>query len=301
VGIFKVSEKQPTATVSEKGVREYTRKFLVQMEFLGDIPPLVWDAGLLSISRYDPYPGDLEALAVSLDCAPHGDQLGFYDLSFKYTTKPFDFGNTSHNPAANDQSVAPTSRPWVLKIGSTHGQRVLGPQDLNGKAVVNSSGQPFNPPIEVISSCLTLTISAYGPITLDPIQKQLMYEDSTNSSALTIPGITTTTFPIQSLRCTEYNAETETENGQAYWKIDVSCEYKPTTWVVSILDAGTMYFKSNSLPPQPILDASGNPIQVATPLNGMGQPLSVTDILAGNFKYINFKGYNTADFTQLFS
>jgi hypothetical protein len=72
-----------------------------------------------------------------------------------------------------------------------------------------------------------------------------------------------------------------------------------------------MYIKSLSLPPQPILDVAGQPVQQPVPLNGAGQPLTANQPLV----YVNvtnvggvpppgsfsFTKYKYTDFTQLFA
>lgn len=109
-------EKPGTGAVDNKGVRNYVRKWLVEMQHLYDSPPTVWGTGFPAVHRYDPHPGDAGAVAVSLDCSPVGDQLGWYEVTISYTSAPFDKGSQATDPAQTDQSTNPPDRPWTIKL-----------------------------------------------------------------------------------------------------------------------------------------------------------------------------------------
>ncbi len=284
--------------MNDKGVRTYTRKFLVTMSSIADAPPTPW--GSIPINRYSAFPGDSGAVAVSLDCQPISDQLGlFYEVTYTYTSAPFDKGNASGDPAQTDQSTVPTSRPWVIKFGSTHSTRLLTKDVITGAAVVNSVGQPFDPTVEIPTSNMTITVTAYKDFnTFDPVSKQLTYQDTINDAALlmVVTPATTGVFPAKTLRCTEYSGESYNENGATYWKVDLTLEYKPSGWnPISILDAGTCYVKSLALPPQPILDETGNPVTTPVPLNGAGGKLNAGAALV----YKDFSGYYERNFATI--
>jgi hypothetical protein len=289
-----------TGSVDPKGVREYTRKWLVKMQNLSDTPPAAWGAGFAVVPRYSSYPTDAGAVAVSLDCNP-GQEIGFYDVSIKYTSKPFDDGNQSQNPANSDQSVAPPFRPWVINFGAVHTTRLLTRDVATGAAVANSAGQPYDPPPEIPSSNLCITITAYKDLnTFDPVSKVLTYQDSINDGALLmlVSPATMTTFPIRTLRCNEYKFSSHYENGAAYWQLDLTLEYKFNGWnPIQILDAGTYYLKSMALPPQPILDLQGHEASHPMPLNGAGQPLTA----GGALQYKSFSGYREVNMATILS
>lgn len=286
-----------TGAVDPKGVREYTRKFIIQMQYLSDTPPATWGAGFASVPRYSSYPTDAGAVAVSLDCSP-GPEMGFYEVSIKYTSKPFDDGNQSQNPASTDQSVSPPDRPWVINFGAVHTTRLLTRDVITGAAIVNSAGQPYDPPPEIPSSNLCITITAFKDLnTFDPVSKVLAYQDSVNNAALLmlVSPATTTTFPIRTLRCNEYKFGSHYENGQAYWQLDLTLEYKAIGWnPISLQDAGTHYIKSMSLPPQKICDLQGHEATHPMPLLN-GQPLAA----GGTVQYRNFSGYYEVNFAAI--
>lgn len=292
-------ELPSTANVDEQGNREYHRKWLVRMSSLSDVPPTVWGTGFASISRYDPHPLDSGALALSLDCNPHGDALGWYEVSIRYSSKPFDEGNASGDPTQTDASVTPTSRPWVVTFGATHGTRLLTKDVGTGLPIANSAGQPFDPPPEIPASNLTISITCFKNFaTFDPVAKLLAYQDTVNNAdvLMSISPATMTVFPKWSLRCNEYKFQMHTEQGSQYWQLDLTIEYKKTGWnPISLLDCGTTYIKSMSLPPQPVLDAQGNPVSSPVPFDGSGGVLNAGAAPV----YLDFKGYYDSNFANI--
>jgi hypothetical protein len=286
-----------SGSVDVKGQREYTRNFRVQMQNYTDVPPNTWGSGFASIARYSSYPSDTQALATTLDCTPESD-LGFFHISIKYSTHPFDNGNQSQNPTNSDQSVTASSRPWVIKFGAVHTTRLLTKDVVNGKAVANSAGQPFEPTINIESSHLTISIEAFKDMSFDPVAKCLTYQDSINNAALLmlVSPATTTTFPARSLRCNEYAFESVYDNGASFWKMSLVLEYRWELWnPIYILDAGTHYIKSMALPVQPVVDLHGQPSTTPMPLDGTGKQLTASQ----PFVYLPFSGYNECNFATI--
>ena len=297
MAVLSYRETSNTGAVDTKGVRTYTRKYLVQMANLSDRPPNAW--GGIPINRYDVFPTDSGAKAVSLACDQEGDQIGLYTVTYTYTSKPFDEGNTSQDQTQTDQSVSPPSRPWVITYGATHGSRIVGPTDLAGVDVVNSAGQPFSPPLEVPTSNLIFTVEAYKDLAgFDPTAKQLAFQDSINNAGLLI-AVTpsaTTAWPAKTVRCNEYNVVSVTEQGSTYWKVTITLEIKLTGWQPQVLDAGTVFkAASGSTPPQKIVDRVGNAHDTPIPLDGAGHPLNAGSPL----QYKTFKGYEERNFATL--
>ena len=251
-----------------------------------------------SVVRYDPHPSDAGALAVSLDCQPAGDVVGQYEVSITYTSAPFDKGNQGTDPTASDQSTPPPDRPWTIKLGSVHSTRLLGPKDLANVPVVNSANQPFDPPPEIPCSNLQVSITAYKPLAWGAGVKILDYQDAINNAALsmTINPSNVAIFPARTLRCTEYSVSNHSENGQYYWQVDIVLEYRVRAWnPVQVLDAGTVYKKSSLIPPQPILDETGQPVNSPVCLNGTGGVLTA----GGTPVYLDFKGYEEKNFATI--
>ena len=301
MGVAAYFEKSTDASVDQKGNRTYIRKFLVGMANLSDQPPSVWGSGFASIVRYQSYPFDAGALAVTLDASPEGDTGLWYTVRITYKSNPFDLGNTTGNPSDSDASVTPTSRPWTITFGSTHGQRLLTQDTITDAPIASSAGQPYDPPPEIPSSNLTIQITAFESFaTFKPIGKVLNYQDYVNEFdiLLAVSPAETNTFPAETLRCTEYKSVSHSEQGETYWQVDVTLEFKFNGWnPIELLDCGTLYIKSMTLPIQPVLDQQGNPVSTPVPLNGSGGLLNAGDAPV----YLQFNGYNKVDFSTLLS
>jgi hypothetical protein len=292
-------EKPGTNSVDSKGVRTYVRKFLFIQSNFTDYAPITWGGSGPSISRYDVHPTDSGARAISLTSNPT-ESLGQYEVDITYSSEPFDSGNPTNDPTQSDQSVTPTSRPWQISFDSVHTERLLGPKDLANKAVTNSANQPFDPPPTVPCSNLKVTIVAYFVPSWNAAAHVLTYQDSINNAIfnLVINPTNTLSFPAKTVRCTEYNVKGVNESGTAFWEATVVLEYRVKAWnPIQVLDAGTCYIKSMSLPPQPILDATGNPVSTSVCLDGSGHVLSSS----GTPQYISFTGYNEVNMATMLS
>lgn len=161
-------------------------------------------------------------------------------------------------------------------------------------------GQPFDPPPEIPCSNLLISITAFKALTWSAGAKILAYQDSVNDAALAmvINPSNTAIFPAKTVRCTEYGVSNHQENGIYCWQVDLVLEYRVTPWnPVQLLDAGTVYKKSSILPPQPILDKQGNPINSPVPLNGAGAVLNAS----AAFSYIDFLAYYEKNFAAILS
>jgi len=320
-----------TGGIDKQGHRTYQRKFFVRVwNWQADSPPLTW--GDIPIVRYDPYitpwggidPG---ARALELKATPTEQYPGDYIVTVDYGSQElkWDRGNSTGDPKQNDKSVDPLNRPLILDFDVVHGTKVMS-IDLLGNPVVNSAGQPYNPPIEKETTNLVINFSKYMPFgdpdTFDPVAKIKTFVDSVNSIALNIPQVSNEVFPPLSLRCTKYKPTIVNEGGantdvaQAYYKCDVtveSAETRPGYWNGLYLDAGTQQLGTSMTdPPIQIIDQFGQPVTANVPLNGSGKALA-----AGMDPYYlisggpntqtpsdgqySFEFYQTADFTQFFA
>lgn len=287
----------------EKGVCTYQRKFRVVMDTYAQYAPAAWS--IVPVARYDAYPADSNAVAVKVRAnLESDDQLGVYIVQIDYTSAPIDEGNSgdgsTQSPTQTDQSTSPPARPLQFSFGSNATTRLLGPLDLAGVGVFNSAGQPFDPPPEIPTHNLTFSVTCYRAIAFDWVGKNNTYQDAINDANWNIipaPGITYT-FPKQTVKCNKYTGSTHQENGTYYWELQLEFEVKKSKWNPrSFLDAGTVYKESGSLPPQPILDATGNPVQSPVPLNGAGKPLPA----GGTPVYKDFQAYNEVNFNLMLS
>mgnify|MGYP003612427028 CR=1 FL=1 len=292
-----VREIKREGGIDEKGVRRYTRTFQVITDDYTLGPGLV--ATLVPTLLYEPYnlgtgEADLYAILKRKDARPVEGQLGIWEVICEYDSAPLDFGTQGGSspgagsaPGAGNNQVAPNLRPWVIKCGSNKGTKFLQ-KDVNNVDVVASNGQPFDPPLEVPTAFPTLQITAYKATFA--FATILIYTNAINSDAW--QG-----FAPRRLRCIEYTATTQYDNGAFFWQIDLTLEYNPDAdWnPVKVLDAGTVYKESMSKPPQPILDSTGNPVTAPVPLNGAGMPLNAGAALV----YLDFTAYREVAFAGI--
>jgi hypothetical protein len=288
-----VLEHDISASVDERGRRKYTRKWFVRVaNWSFDVPPITW--GDIPVQRYDPYVGleaiDLGAVALSLKCEPVGGRPGDYWVSVDYGSLElkFDRGNTTGDPQRTDQSTDPVTRPWTVTYGSTHGTIPLGPQDLSGNNIVNSVGMPLNG-LEKPTTNLTIKIKAFAPYgsSFDPIGAKQYFQDAINSFPMTIQNVSNTVFPRGTMRCVEYSATTENENGNPYYSVEVDLEFKAgitpsqqNTWQPLVVDTSVYRLikvptGQPAQPPVQIVDPrTGQPVQPpGVPMDGTGTQL----------------------------
>jgi hypothetical protein len=290
-----VREIKREGSIDEKGVRRYIRTFQVITDDFTLGPGLV--ATLVPTLLYESYnlgtgEQDLFAILKKKDARPVEGQLGMWEVVCEYDSAPLDFGTQSgsgigagSSPGAGNNQVAPNLRPWVIKLGSNKTTKVLT-KDLNNVEVVNSAGVPFDPPIEVPAAFPTISITAYKATFA--FSQILTYTNAINSDAW--QG-----FPPRRLRCIEYAATTQFENGAFFWQLDVTLEYNPDEdWnPVKVLDASTVWRESMTKPPAPI-EVNGVAVTSPVPIcNGVPVPAG------GQPCYLDFTAYREVAFATI--
>jgi hypothetical protein len=286
---YEYREISREGNIDEKGIRYYTRTFQVLTDNFQEGPGIV--AAYVPVNLYASYvtPTETDLYAILKKKTARQIEPGQWEVVCEYDSAPFDTGNQSGSstPGGANNQVAPTSRPWILRFGSNKGTKLLT-KDLNNVEVVASNGQPFDPPLEVPTAYPTIQITAYkATFSFSSIT---LYTNAINSDAW--QG-----FAPRKLRCIEYAATTQYDNGAYFWQLDVTIEVHPDGFwnPVEILDAGTVYLETGSKPPQPILDSTGNPVSSPVPLNGAGQPLNA----GGSLQYIPFAAYREVPFAAI--
>ena len=178
---------------------------------------------------------------------------------------------------------SPTERPWTTEIGSERSTRILT-EDLDGKPVANSAGQPFDPGVEIPVCFPTFTITCFKPIGSESLANVLHYTNSINSGSFL--GLA-----AKRVLCTEYKLTSQYEQGQWFWQKVVSFKCNPdTTWnPIKVLDAGTVEKKytQSGYKLVEITGPTGSAVSAPVPLNGAGNPLQG----GGSPVYLDYKGY----------
>lgn len=156
--------------------------------------------------------------------------------------------------------------------------------DIDGKPILNSAGQKFDPPAEEDLQVLVYEYS-HNIATYSEANAQ-NYRGAINSDNFTLAGLALE--PYQA-RITSINATNAERNGTRYWRESVVVEIADD-WRLTLVDEGIVkksaedgagdpvYINDgNEIRTVPILDANGVPVVEQVLLDGQGEPLGGGD------------------------
>lgn len=161
-------------------------------------------------------------------------------------------------------------------------------RDLNGIAIKNSAGSPFDPPIEVPRSHWTVRFTRREPTYNPDISDD--YTDKVNSA--TFLG-----KDAGYIKCNSIRAGNEVRDGVRWWNVTYEFEHNPDGWVQRVLDAGYEFLDSGVK--YRIKDGNDQDITTPWPLDGSGAKLSQSDINNDLEVYLPFTIFGSADFNAL--
>lgn len=167
-------------------------------------------------------------------------------------------------------------------------------KDVSGKPIKNSAGQPFDPSLnkEYYDERFTIayTTDTVNPITFANVRGKL------NAGALTmnVDGISRT-FAAKSVKCENAGWERLVQNGQKYFRVQISLLYRADTWVRKVPDMGFYELTGGNL--VPIKDKEGQMVVQPAYLNGSGAKLTA----GADAVLLSFNIDDTADFSFLAS
>lgn len=188
-----------------------------------------------------------------------------------------EYTNRSGNPLAADLELSWSSAAVNVPVVF----------DSNSEAVVNSAGEPFDPPPEKEMYYPVLTI-VKNQATFDPAVI-VLYQGKVNSE-------TFYDFPPYTVRCKRISATRAKENGITFWKATYEFEFREEGSELRMLDIGYRERDANGHERQ-ILDLGGHPITKPALLDGGGGKLH--DPEPWDAVELVFEIYNPADFTAL--
>lgn len=208
-------------------------------------------------------------------CTESGDTGSYWKVTCSYG--PYDPAQMPENPMKRPLQVS-----WSSSIYQT-----VAYADVTGKAIVNSAGDYFDPPIDMDDSRPLLTVVRAEP-GYDPILTY-NYKDAVNSGPFW--GMPAGVWKLKDRRSERvYNTDAGTESGY-YYEVTYEFEMNPQGWVKKILDQGLRQLVGvNQVN---IKDNNGDEITSPVLLNGQGkqlQPLS-----APVFRSFNI--YNVLDYS----
>lgn len=137
-------------------------------------------------------------------------------------------GDRVQNPLLRprDYSVATATRPWATW------QAWNTVTNTYTKPIVNSAGDPFLPPPEIMKSGATITVGLNSASA--PSGFWLSAIDYLNATSLVIGPYT---FSTAQVKLNNVSAQLVYENGISYWRWALTFEYRPT-WALELIDQG---------------------------------------------------------------
>lgn len=168
---------------------------------------------------YTPYPEDGDALLISLNIRPDGDETGVvweviavYSTSYEY---PYP-RNPLLRPARWSGSLAHFTSPAIV--------------DINGDPILNMAGDPYDPPLEGDDS--RQSFQAVRNEAKPPWGVSQLYKDAINSDGWN--GVARWTVKIFDISF----GELQFENGQAFYPVTYVFQYDPKNWLLKPLEIG---------------------------------------------------------------
>lgn len=171
-----------------------------------------------------------------------------------------------YNPETNPQS--PIDRPIQVSWGTASYEKILD-FDADGTPVLNSAGEPFDPPVTVDDDRLVLNVTRCE-LNFDPGLADLYKNCLNNDSWLGAEAGTIKLKPITAA------LKKDAEIGY-YWEVSYSFEWNKDGWNEPVYDQGLneLVDVSGTTKRKPILTATGVPIQDPVPLDGEGLALAI--------------------------
>jgi len=293
-GIVEVGEVYGarTSSINKMWQREYTRSFHVEtsgpevgalrVRAATGIPQIghVYDNGL---DPADPlYEDDPGAYVVSIESAMDTDpEHAGRDWTVTVTYGPF-------QPFDIDPSL------WPIKVsfGGERTEKVIS-RDKSGGPIVNSAGDPFDPPITIDDSRSTMTVTRNERVSSFDLTLAEQYRDKINSAdwngfeALSVKcGIISTSEPQYDSNARVY-----------YYTVTYPFTIDRKGWLKDILDAGCNELDPDRGLPRPIM-RQGQQVSDPVPLDGAGHALDPTYGYTEP-NYITIDCYESVDFSGL--
>lgn len=219
------------------------------------------------------HPNDPNNYCVSIKVADFGDDTNkIWKITLDYTNVQTEI--TQLNPL--EQPPIPF---WTLK----EVERVVD-FDINGDPILNSAGDPFDPPVTVIDFNPCLNVTRNEPIFTGTLA--LNYNNRINSG--TFYG-----WAAGHAKMAVTSTPAYFPNGTPYAVVTYVIEFSVEGWKKRILDAG--YREKDGTDRKPIVDAFGERVTSPVPLDGSGGAADPGDPATP----LEFDVYFSANFSAL--
>jgi hypothetical protein len=269
--------------------RSYVRMFEVRTDDPADDATVAGGTPLLPRNG-EPFPNDEFAVMVAIDPAQSSADNTLWYVTCRYSSDlPAEQQREALNydssgiPYQNPGSTAsaggggggqvsreddPRDRPAQFEVDWEQASEIVY-ADINGDAITNSAGDPFDPPPMMERNYPVITITknvALDNAILD-IEKQQEYQEVTNSD-------TPWGRDEKTLRMVRFKHSSAIENDLAYAVVSLSIKVKWDTWTLLLADIGYRDINGDTIGGDP---ATGAPPSEPKPLDGAGLALPVGD------------------------
>lgn len=295
MAVVSMNETRQGSADKDRDGRNYSRTFVVVLDDVTDGP-------LVARLAVPPYIGEVykdadgDTLDTFVRCSSitprqrNGTQL-VYDVVAEYGARS-DATETTYDD--------PVLRPPDLSFeGALFRKAVV--KDLDGKAVVTSAGQPYDPPLEIDVSRSRLVVvqnEEYAPA--NPLEtmagKVFAYNNTINAATFldAEPG---------KLRV-RLRADRQFENDTYFWRVTYELDWHEEGWLSEgeLLDSGTIERKpkdGGGFIFHDIIGGDGEKVGDPWLLDGGGEALSADDAAAEEWHYNQFRVYNSMPFVLI--
>lgn len=201
---------------------------------------------------------------------------------------------TAEYSSALEMNVDPTQDAMQIRVYTEQFQKPAV-FDKNGNKIVNSAGDPFDPPLMMDDSrrviSLVRNVAAYPSWVLS-------YQDAVNSDSFTVRGITYAAGvgKVQSVSI----SDGQIRNGYAFYTLEVLIHLQKNGWILQPLDVGFRELDYAGTSIINILNPGDNERPSApVPLDGAGRALA--DPSTTNNVLLSYSVYDTQPFSVLFA
>jgi hypothetical protein len=269
-----------TAT-NDMGKRTYQRAWIVLTTSRNDDAYTVGSASGLPVIG-NTHPSDANAYCQSLQVQPISGWR-VWRVTASYSTE-------------RQLNTSPTSDPAVITWNTEQFQRVAV-FDNDGDLIVNSAGDPFDPPLMMDDSRRVVTIQKNLAVVPTWI---LDYQDAVNSDAFTVDGVS---IGIGKAKMQNVSVgPVERRSSTAFRTVNFTIHLQRDGWALQPLDAGFREFVTTDSVPNPELKNILNrgdqqPVAAPVPLDGSGKALDNPS--PTNCVFLTYNVYKTRAFSTL--
>ncbi|QEL16557.1 hypothetical protein [Limnoglobus roseus] len=298
---------------SDLGIRTYNVVLVATFDS-GPVPPrtVLSFCGVTKFETYFNFFGESDPRAFASKAKVN--QLDEMGNKFEVT---YQFDNDAHGTGQVNQDGTQPSKPqdqgdtdpgeqtFFVSYGTEEEEVpfVEEYKDEAPKKVVSSAGQAFDPPVIVNrpASYIEIKFLCYN----QTFANKCAYEGKVNSQSWTFNGFT---YPAKTLFVKQLSFDIKWKMGFVYADCTLRLNYRADFFnPIKVLDQGTYQKPAggngsmfSDQPPQPIKSLTGEgSVSANFPLNGEGKPLTVAQIIAGEFVYLEFVGFYEVPFTNI--